>query len=874
MNGSTSTPCDTAPVPGASFLPKILLGALIVLSVLLIGGVGYVKVNLDRAAAVLAAPDQALNADQELADKTMHALGYGGFLGAAQNWIANRHDATSLQDMQQDLKSAKEALTRAGDKSSASVRHDIEAVLGLYASLLNRAEKANDAGVEGLTPADLLTAATALPTLDARLQTALASTRFAAHADYRSWSFALAALGWMGLVLTALLAAALVQTMGNKETGPLKNLLNSLNHTLDGNMQTPVWGTERHGLVGELARALDRARQKFAQIPDVTLMTDQGPLPLKFDGESRSLFQALTRSLRDDYERSRTTASSYTQMMADQQASLTSLIAKLNDISAQIQKTGALNDASVKTLAKNIADTTRGMAQAQDMAVAQIKKLVPFLSDRARNMAEITGLAGTQVTQSLSTFVEAERKLRTNATQSQQVITQLADTTNQLGERLFAAVNLMQASGKALNEVTEAAQSRFNEAVETLGRGENKLQTIVARAEDRLNKTVNAEENMAALAARTESSAARMETAVRSMSDKHEQLENQTTLASQRMETIVASFDTAQHTLTDAVEQLRHDGDALSSMMHDLRASNDDMIDTVRQNSQTSFTTVQGLTERSQALMQRLEVQIAQQAQAVEGKIDELMLASRNVSQQSQVTTLGLAKTVEALNAEYEKIATTRAQFSDALADLADRLENQTAAAFARTEDMASHSHDQLASLAEQMESVVQKLTILGQLTGTLGSVAGQLGQLVPALTGGVAALPVAAAPIVTNASPTSDVVLPSTEALSAALGDALQESLAAPLVEKIQTELHEALLQIEAMHDQLAQMVVAQKDQLETRLIVMDKKLRDVPASDDSDPRQTALMSDIVTTLAKINDHVMELDEALAQDGDDAREA
>lgn len=57
--------------------------------------------------------------------------------------------------------------------------------------------------------------------------------------------------------------------------------------------------------------------------------------------------------------------------------------------------------------------------------------------------------------------------------------------------------------------------------------------------------------------------------------------------------------------------------------------------------------------------------------------------------------------------------------------------------------------------------------------------------------------------------------------------------------MQELQKQWHEAVVQIEAMHDQLAQIVIQQKDQLETRLVVMDKKLREATdtmkeASDD----------------------------------------
>jgi hypothetical protein len=870
MPGSTTNANEQASFSFKNFV----LGGLIALCILLIGTVGYAKYQMDRAEAVLAAPDSSLTADQDLYERTLHALGYGGFLGAAQTFIATKNDPNALQDMKQDLKTAQEGLNRIGDKGSASVRHDIESILNMFTALKEKAEKSSIGEGDYLSAADLLPAATAMPMLDSRLQAALATNRLAAQGVSKYWSLVLTALAWLGFILASILATMLIFARRNRHIEPLHNLVKSIDHIARSDLQTPVWGVERQDVIGELARAMDLARQRFGQIPDITLMSDQGPVRMKFDGESRSLFQALTRSMRDDYERSKTSATGFASAMAAQQELLSSLIARLNEAFLQIQRTGVLNESAVKQLEQSLSNTTKIVAQAQDRALAQIEKVIPFLQDRAQNMAEITSLAGTQVTQSLSSLLSSEKNMRSQATQSQQVITQLANTTNQLGERLFAAVNLMQASGKALNEVTDSAQSRFNEAVETLGRGEGKLQNIIDHAESRLKSTVNAEENMAALAARTETSAERMEVAVRSIAEKHERLSEQTVLASKRMETILASFDGAQRAMSEAVVQLKRDGGSLGDLLQDLRSNNDDLLKSVAQNSLTSHTSVQSLTERSQALMQRLEVQIAQQAQAVETKIDELMMHGRTISQQSQATTSGLAQTIEALRAEEDKIATTRARFTDMMTEIGSRLEDQANTAFGKTEQWAEQSYTKLASLAEQMESVVQRLSILGQLTGTLGSVAGQLGQLVPALTQTPLSVPTgtAQAPV--------QIGMPSTEELSDALSESLagtlSQSIGASLVQKIQNEMHQAVVQIEAMHDQLAQMVVAQKDQLETRLIVMDKKLKDSSTTDSaaSDPRQTAIIGDIVNTLAKINEHVLQLDETIQQNEESRREA
>lgn len=110
-------------------------------------------------------------------------------------------------------------------------------------------------------------------------------------------------------------------------------------------------------------------------------------------------------------------------------------------------------------LAQTLREAANDIARTQEANNAQISNLVPFMQERIQNMAEVTHLAGDQITRSLQTFVKAEQAVRNNAAQSQTVVQQLANATNQMGERMFAALNLMQASGKLLNDTTETVKA-------------------------------------------------------------------------------------------------------------------------------------------------------------------------------------------------------------------------------------------------------------------------------------------------------------------------------------------------------------------------------------------------------------------------------
>jgi chromosome segregation ATPase len=98
-------------------------------------------------------------------------------------------------------------------------------------------------------------------------------------------------------------------------------------------------------------------------------------------------------------------------------------------------------------------------------------------------------------------------------------------------------------------------------------------------------------------------------------------------------------------------------------------------------------------------------------------------------------------------------------------------------------------------------------------------------------------------------------------------------------IVKELHDHWHKAVIQIEAMHDQLAQIVMQQKDQLETRLVVMDKKLRetadsmanasaDMSEEIEAEEKQAEIMNELIAAVAKINEHVLEIDDVIDEAG------
>src|SRR5580698_8106754 len=98
---------SSSPPPGVGWLTGSFLSLVIFLCLIAIGASGYLKYQLDKSEAVLAAPESALPADQDAAIKLRRALGYSGFVGAAQTFLIT-HSQAAVNDMKVSLKTAQD----------------------------------------------------------------------------------------------------------------------------------------------------------------------------------------------------------------------------------------------------------------------------------------------------------------------------------------------------------------------------------------------------------------------------------------------------------------------------------------------------------------------------------------------------------------------------------------------------------------------------------------------------------------------------------------------------------------------------------------------------------------------------------------------
>ncbi len=463
------TQTSLPPVSHVSRRTGLVLGLVIFVCLVMIGLAGFLKYELDRSETVLTIPLAANpsipDEGQESLDKLRRTLGYGGFIGQAQNFAAT-HDAAVLDDMKGQLKEAESTFARIPEQTAAGSRRDLRAILDTFGAVLQKAEKVITDPATVFTLSDLAPLYAALPLLDARVNAAWDVRRANAEGQAQFWGMLLTLTCWCSLILAAALAAGIYLVLRDRNSAPLRALAQSVKNMARGDMRTSIWGMERHDSIGELARAIDMARYQFSQMPDMTLLSEECPIRLRFEGNTRSLFEAMMRVVSRDSEQLNEKATHLNDSIAKQQETLSLLTERVEAVLHKVESRAVQGDQQVRQSLQSIVASAEGLKSAQEHAVDQLNRIVPYLQDRARGLSEITQLTGKQVAHVLQSLVVTERNLKKNAEQGDEAIHKLSSTADNLGERLFGAVNLLQASGRVLAETTEKTQSRLDEAIE------------------------------------------------------------------------------------------------------------------------------------------------------------------------------------------------------------------------------------------------------------------------------------------------------------------------------------------------------------------------------------------------------------------------
>ncbi|MDD3029041.1 MAG: hypothetical protein PHS57_01985 [Alphaproteobacteria bacterium] len=483
----------SVPIPpssGIGRLTALVLGLVVFVCVSMIGGAGYIKHQLDRAETTLAAPDSANIPAQSSFSRLNQELGFGGFLGLAQQFLV-LHDSSSLPAMREHINNANDIVAALSERVPLPTKQSLNAIVALFNGAFRQMKaSAEGASTGSLNTNDLEPLYAALPEIN-RLQAATnADARLEAKNRAGFWAMILTLISWVSLIVAAACACGIYLALREKRSAPMRALIQSIENMAHGDMRTPVWGIERQDTIGDLARAMDMARYHFSHLPDISVLSEQGPVRMRFEGGTRSLFEAMMKALSTDSETIRKQSSTLTNAVDHQREALTSLFEKVEHILKTLGSRGEKGDKEISKAIQDMVTSTENLKNAHAHATDQLTRLLPDLENRSKSLAEITQITGKQLTHALQSLMSSEITLKANAVQSKETLSKLSSTADDLGERLFGAVNLLQASGKVLGETTATIKAQWNDValpqqswLERLDRVTEQLETIQSKVD-------------------------------------------------------------------------------------------------------------------------------------------------------------------------------------------------------------------------------------------------------------------------------------------------------------------------------------------------------------------------------------------------------
>jgi len=559
--------------PGVGRLTGLVLGFVVFLCLTLIGISGYLKIQLDHAETILAAPDAAFSSGDDAFEKLRRALGYGGFVGTAQNFLTTR-DHNAINDMNTQVRAAQDVVARLPEKTPAEVRHDLQSIVDMFTAAAHKAEQSTTDVAVGFTPADMAPLYAALPVLDTRIGSAVATSRFGAQNDLKLWATLLMLIAWSSLIVAAACATGIYLSLRGRHAVPLRALAQSVQNMARGDMRTPIWGMERQDMVGELARAVDLARYHFSQLPDMSLLSEQGPVRIRFEGQARSLFEAMMQSITRDSEGIRSHATTLSDAVNQQKEAVAQVSQRIDAALGNMYHERQNSEQQVQNLLQSVTGSAQLLRGAQESTTAQLGHLIAYLEERAKGMTEVTQITGKQVAQTLQSLTNTEQNLRVSAEQNQQTVQKLAASTDELGERLFGAVSLLRAGGKVLTETAEETQGRLNESINLLSQSEASLRQMLTQGFEPVGRSALAPTSGSGTldddkADRLQAIVAGLEIAQRKLEEclnhQAEATEAQINLLTTHSNSLLTQVSTTAQTLANVTNHLRDEQDRLDT---------------------------------------------------------------------------------------------------------------------------------------------------------------------------------------------------------------------------------------------------------------------------------------------------------------------
>ncbi|MBP7252566.1 MAG: hypothetical protein KBA75_03665 [Alphaproteobacteria bacterium] len=548
----------------------------------------------------------------------------------------------------------------------------------------------------------------------------------------------------LSLGLTATVAYVLWRQMQRDYAEPLAQLAQSIENVASGYSDMPVWGIERADPVGAAARAAEKARRHWACLPDVILDTPNGPLPLRFNGESAALFSQLRNQIEGAVGNISKTAQ---QMQAGVDANQAGVRGFAEQLHLTLQHLSHSADESARHIAQLYEDVRQNATQLQmthETAVLQITRVLPQLEQRSEGLNEIVRLTGQQAATTLQQLQQSSNMIRDAAQQNQAIGQRFSGEADDLSQRLFAAVNLLRSSGKVLADTNETARTRMHEILMTMTQAETALNQTLDSTRSRISLTADMADMLADLSQRTENNASLMANAVDGLLQHNANLSEQVDVSGRRLEDMLANVDSLQQKFANAVSTVAARSEQIEHVLRHLHGQHELLMSELARSGGDSASSLGRLATESEQLIARIEAQLALAGAIADTELRRLGDATAAAAENAQIASNQLTQATQMLLEGGSKVESVAGGMAGQLERLDREIGNSIESVVSRTDRLAAHNEERLDAVYNKVDDIAQRLNALGQLTNTMSHVASQLAQLIPQLGNGTAEADVA----------------------------------------------------------------------------------------------------------------------------------
>ncbi len=515
---------------------------------------------------------------------------------------------------------------------------------------------------------------------------------------------------------------------------PLQEVIESVDRLANGDSGSPIWGIYRNDAVGELARNIEHLRQYFSETGDVQIESERGPLRVKFDGEAAPLFDRLQQSMQAAMQ---TVAEAAMNLQETTNASRTEAHAftgELRQNLLQLTETAATCNSQISGMHDDLRHSTSRLLSAQNESVQQLNAVVPALGEKLNALDQVAKIAGQQTEITLKQLLQSSHSMRETAQFSNTVSQKFAKESEELSARMFAAINLLRSSGKAMADTNDLTRGRVNEMVTALTQAEQELRRTLDSAASRITVTADMADRISDLTIRTEASASMMTSAVDGLLQHNAGFAQQIEANSKRFNAMLTNVDTLQQNFSGAISTISVRGEQIEQVLRHLRQQHERLMTELTRSSGDAAAGLSKLATESEQLIARVEAQLALAGAIADGELRRLGEATTVAAESAQIASNQLTQATQMLIEGGAKVDQVSGNMQTQLARLDREIGGAIENMVARTDEIATRTEAKVTAVYDRVDDMAQRLTALSQLTGTMGQVAAQLGGIIPQL--------------------------------------------------------------------------------------------------------------------------------------------